>query len=68
MISSRYNFVLWLWVPGSLRAPGRQRNVWPRPPPHTSRNTTAPSAPAHSAMAAMPWIMKPGPRLAAAFE
>ncbi len=36
--------------------------------PHTIRNTTAPSAPAHNAMAAMLWIAKPMPRLAAAFE
>ncbi len=36
--------------------------------PHTIRNTTAPNAPAHSAIAAMPWIAKPGPRFAAACE
>ena len=35
---------------------------------YTNLNTTAPNAPAHSAIAAMPWIAKPGPRFAAACE
>ncbi|MEY9634566.1 hypothetical protein ABIF66_002795 [Bradyrhizobium japonicum] len=72
VINLRYNCFLWLWVP-DRRAP---RGALVRDDggmfggglPHTIRNTTAPNAPAHSAIAAIPWIAKPGPRFAAAFE
>ncbi|MET4176414.1 hypothetical protein ABIB99_007534 [Bradyrhizobium sp. LA6.1] len=66
------NHSLWVWVPdrrsASLRLSGTTTEFVVAAPPHTIRNTTAPNAPAHSAIAAMPWIAKPGPRFAAAFE